>query len=78
VLGNAARENITQILARYDPYADPTMKLILEEGVEGIVRQARAMGIPLREEGYYSICDLCRSLRAHLSPSPPSSSQQRS
>jgi hypothetical protein len=66
VLGNAAREDVTQILARYDPYADPAMKLILEEGVEGIVRQARAMGIELREEGYYSICDLCTSLRAHL------------
>jgi hypothetical protein len=69
-----AREDVTQILARYDPYADPTMKLILEEGVEGIVRQARAMGIEPREEGYYSICDLCRSLRPHLSPSPAPSS----
>jgi hypothetical protein len=66
VLGNAARENITQILARYDPYADPTMKLILEEGVAGIVRQAQALGIALRQEGYFSICDLCTSLRQQL------------
>ena len=65
-LGNTARENITQILARYDPYADPTMKLILEQGVAGLVHQAQALGIELRQEGYYSICDLCTSLRQQL------------
>ncbi|MEE9517707.1 MAG: radical SAM protein [Candidatus Adiutricales bacterium] len=64
LLGNAAETDINKILERYNPYHDPYMKIILEEGIEGLVREARSIGVPLRETGYYSVCDLCRSLRA--------------
>jgi hypothetical protein len=67
-LGNAAETDINKILELYNPYHDPYMKIILEEGIEGLVREARSIGVPLRETGYYSVCDLCRSLRADSLP----------
>ncbi len=64
LLGNVTETAVTRILDKYDPYDDPYLKIILEDGVESLVRKARSSGVPLRETGYYSVCDLCRSLRA--------------
>ena len=66
LIGNAARDDINDILEHYDPYQDAYLKLILEQGIEGVVRQARSLGLELRENGYYSICDLCTSLGREL------------
>ena len=66
LLGNAARDNVGEVLERYDPYADPYVRLILEEGIGGVVDKARSLGIELCEDGYYTICDLCWSLREPL------------
>jgi sulfatase maturation enzyme AslB (radical SAM superfamily) len=65
MLGNAAQQNILDMLENYDPYADPEMIRILEEGIEGVMQKAQTLGIELNEEGYYSICDLCTSVRGH-------------
>jgi len=64
ILGNAAETAVTRILEGYNPYSDPYLKIILEDGIEGLMREARSSGVPLRETGYYSVCDLCQSLRA--------------
>jgi MoaA/NifB/PqqE/SkfB family radical SAM enzyme len=66
LLGNALHDDFSEILEAYDPYRDPHTRLILEEGIAGIVREARLLGLELREEGYYSICDLCTSLRQEM------------
>ena len=66
LLGNALHDDFSEILEDYDPYRDPSTRLILDEGIEGIVRRAHSFGLELREEGYYSICDLCESLRREI------------
>lgn len=65
-LGNAIRDDVNEILERYNPYEHAHMKLILLEGIEGLIREARSLGLELREDGYYSICDLCTSLRQEM------------
>ena len=63
ILGNAANAAMNEILAGYNPYKHSHMKLILEEGIQGIIRKVHSLGLEFRKDGYYSICDLCASLR---------------
>jgi MoaA/NifB/PqqE/SkfB family radical SAM enzyme len=65
-IGNAAQEDILDILQRYDPYQIPEGRALLEGGVAALVELARAQGIELDPDGYYSVCDLCRSLRKQM------------
>ncbi len=65
LLGNATQQNILEMLEKYDPYDNSERARILEEGIGGVIRRAQASGIELDEEGYYSICDLCASVRGH-------------
>ena len=50
-IGNAGEEDILDLIDRYDPYVLPEARAILHGGV------APDTG------GYYSICDMCRSVR---------------
>jgi len=63
VIGNAAQSDIVQMLRSYDPYRLPEMKAILEGGVAGLADLARTKGVEADPAGYYSVCDMCRSLR---------------
>jgi pyruvate-formate lyase-activating enzyme len=65
-IGNAAQEDVLAILERYDPYQIPEARALLEGGVVALVALAQARGIALDPEGYYSVCDLCRSLRRRM------------
>jgi hypothetical protein len=62
-IGNVGEEDILEILERYDPYAIPEARAILQGGVVELVGLAHARGIELDPGGYYSICDLCKSIR---------------
>jgi MoaA/NifB/PqqE/SkfB family radical SAM enzyme len=65
-IGNAAQEDVIEILQRYDPYQIPEARALLQGGVGALVELARARGIALDRDGYYSVCDLCRSLRRQM------------
>jgi hypothetical protein len=65
-IGNAGEEDILDILDRYDPYVIPEAKAILDGGVGALVELARTEGVQPDPGGYYSICDLCRSLRKEM------------
>jgi hypothetical protein len=65
-IGNAGQEDILAILDRYDPYAIPEARAMLEGGVAALVELARAGGVEPDPGGYYSICDLCRSIRKEM------------
>ena len=66
-IGNAAQEDVVEILQRYDPYQIPEARALLQGGVGALVELARVRGIALDRDGYYSVCDLCRSLRRQMS-----------
>lgn len=65
-IGNASRTDIIEILEAYDPFENLEMKAILEDGMTGLVRLARAKGVEPDPEGYYSICHMCKSLRKRI------------
>jgi hypothetical protein len=65
-IGNAAQEDVLAILGRYDPYQIPEARALLEGGVAALAELARERGVNLDPEGYYSVCDLCRSLRRQM------------
>ncbi len=67
-LGNAKASNIIKILESHDPYSIPDIKAILNKGVQGFVEDSIKQGIQLEECGYYTICDLCCSVRKQLDP----------
>jgi hypothetical protein len=66
VIGNAAQRDVVEMLRSYDPYRIPDMKAILEGGVAGLLDLARAKGVEADPDGYYSVCDLCKSIRRRL------------
>jgi len=65
-IGNVKDSNIVGILESYDPYSIPEIKTILDRGVQGFVEDSNKQGIQLQEPGYYTICDLCCSVRKQL------------
>ncbi|MBM3135001.1 MAG: radical SAM protein [Chloroflexi bacterium] len=66
VIGNAAQSNTVQMLRSYDPYRFPEMRALLEGGVAALAELARIKGVEPDPAGYYSVCDMCRSLRRQL------------
>jgi hypothetical protein len=65
-IGNAAADDVVRLLRNYDPYQIPEMKALLENGIAGLVELARARGIEPDPAGYYSACDMCKSIRRKL------------
>jgi len=66
IIGNAGQRNIVEMLRSYDPYRIPEMKAILQGGVAPLAKLASAKGVKADPDGYYSICDMCISLRRKL------------
>lgn len=66
VIGNAIQRDVAEMLRSYDPYRIPEMKAILEGGVAGLADLARTKGVEPNPDGYYSICDMCKSIRRKL------------
>jgi hypothetical protein len=63
-IGNASQTDIVELLENYDPYKIPEAKAIIEGGMEGLLNWAKKKGILPDPRGYYSICDMCTSIRA--------------
>ena len=62
-IGNAVREDIVAILDRYDPRYIPEAATILDGGIPALVGPCQSRGIEPDSDGYFSICDMCTSLR---------------
>jgi len=65
-IGNASRDDIVEVLRGYDPYEIPEARAVLEGGMTALEALCRSQEVGLDPEGYYSICDMCASLRAQL------------
>jgi MoaA/NifB/PqqE/SkfB family radical SAM enzyme len=62
-IGNASETDIIELLERYDPYKIPEVKALVENGVKGLQDWATTKGVKPTPDGYYSICDMCTSIR---------------
>ena len=65
-IGNVFKADIIDMLENYNPYENPVMRIILEEGLEGLMELGKKSGIKPSLEGYYSICQMCVSIRKQL------------
>lgn len=59
VIGNVCREDMADVLVRYDPLADEGMRAAAE-GVPGLLALAAKRGVEVDLGRCYSVCDLCR------------------
>jgi hypothetical protein len=66
IIGNAAEDDILEIIRNYDPYEILVLRAILDGGITRLADYARPKGIDPDPKGYYSICDMCISLRREL------------
>jgi len=66
VIGNIYSEDMRDIVARYDPYANDVMRAILEGGVPALLAYAQAAGITIDLSQCCSICDICGLVRDRL------------
>jgi hypothetical protein len=66
IIGNAGDEDIMEIIRKYDPYEIPALKAVVDGGVVRLAELAQTKGIGPDPDGYYSICDMCVSIRRQL------------
>ena len=62
VIGNVYRENITEIIERYNPYNDIMMSSLLNGGITELMEWAKIRGIIVNPEDHYSACSMCREI----------------
>jgi len=62
-IGNASERDIIDIIENYDPFKIPEARVIIEDGVEGLMNLARKRGVKPDPEGYYNICHMCTDIR---------------
>jgi len=63
-IGNASETDIIiDIIENYDPFKIPEAKVIVENGVEGLMNWARSKGREPDPEGYYNICHMCTDIQ---------------
>ena len=62
-IGNAFETDIIRIIEDYNPFKIPEMRVLLNDGVKGLVEWAQKRGVEPDPKGYYSVCHLCRDIR---------------
>ena len=65
-IGNVYEEDILAILERYNPYEIPMMKVLLEEGISGLIAYAGAQGLELDISKFHTPCGVCRYIVDNL------------
>lgn len=61
-IGNIMDNNIIDIIADYDPYKNPYTKALLDNGIQGLLKEAKYNGININASDYYSPCEICREI----------------
>jgi hypothetical protein len=58
--------DILNFLSNYDPYKNNVTKIILDDGISGLIEYAKDNSIELDSKGYYSVCDMCRTIASQI------------
>jgi len=63
IIGNLYKNSLIEIINAYDYQKDEIFSAVVKNGSQGIYNVAKKYNILLKEDGYYSICKLCRDVR---------------
>jgi len=63
---NCQEKDVLNILARYNPYKDEIAKIILEDGMSGLIKYCKKNKIEIPKQGYYSVCDMCQKINKNI------------
>ncbi len=66
IIGNAISEDLTDILANYNPFEFPDLAAIIRKGLRGLMDLGEKEGIKLPKGPFYSVCDACLKWRKSL------------
>jgi len=66
IIGNLYNKSMIEIITDYNYQKDKVFNAVVKNGSQGIYNIAKEYNIPLKEEGYYSICKLCRDVRKKI------------
>ncbi|MCL2426664.1 MAG: radical SAM protein [Oscillospiraceae bacterium] len=66
VIGNIYREDIIDVVTRYNPYENDAMRAILRNGIAGLVEYAEAQGVTIDTAEYCNTCDVCHAIVKQL------------
>lgn len=61
-IGNIYKDDIMEIVDRYDPYSSPATQAVLTGGVSGLMRYAEAQGLTVETSDCRSECGVCRKI----------------
>lgn len=67
-IGNICRDDILDIVDRYDPYANPAARAVLTGGVAALLEYAAGQGIAVDTSGCRSACGVCRRAMGACGP----------
>ena len=60
VIGNLYQNSIVDIVKAYDPFRNPLMVTLMQDGITGLIQLAETHGIEVDTASFYSECDLCQ------------------
>jgi len=66
VIGNIYKEDIYDIVARYNPYENEYMLTIVNGGVLSLATYAKSKGIEVDTSEYLTSCDLCHAITKQI------------
>ena len=66
VVGNIYKEDIIDVISRYDPYKHDSMPAIIQGGISGLLAHAEKKGISVDTSEYCDICDVCHVVARQL------------
>lgn len=62
VIGNIYRDDIEDIVKRYNPQENPAMTAVMRGGVSALIDYTKKFGITVDVSQFYSACSVCRYL----------------
>ncbi len=66
VIGNIYKENIEDIVCRYNPYENEWMNAVLSGGAPALIEKANEKNLDIDYSRCYSVCDLCHKINIVL------------
>jgi len=65
-IGNIYRNDVLEILEKYNPFKNPATRALLEGGAEKLMEYAGGLGITVDTSDCYSACGVCRKIMTIL------------